>query len=98
MDGTETRPPVSDLGELLGKFPKYVTREKAAEIVSTYFFEQNPRTMERWRGLRWIILNRRASGETEALFRAAQERAAAAPPAVRRRRDRAPSEPITQTT
>jgi len=66
--------PLPDLSEL----PVRVPRDKAAELVSRYFFEISPRTMERW-PIAWRRLNGKAHCETVELFAKAEAMLGAAP-------------------
>jgi hypothetical protein len=61
-----------------GQLPVRVPRDVAAELLTRYFFETSPRTLERW-PLRWRRLNGRAHCETRDLFAIAQSKLAAAP-------------------
>jgi hypothetical protein len=66
--------PLPELSEL----PVRVPRDKAAELVSRYFFEISPRTMERW-PITWRRLNGKAHCETAELFARAEAVLGAAP-------------------
>jgi hypothetical protein len=63
----------------LSDLPVRVPRDKAAKLVSQYFFQVSPRSMERW-NLAWRRLNGKAHCETAELFARAGAMLAAAPP------------------
>ena len=65
---------IPDLSEL----PVRVPRDVAAELLTRYFFETSPRTLERW-PLSWRRLNGKSHCETEQLFAIAQSMLSAAP-------------------
>lgn len=62
----------------LSELPVRVSREAAAKLLSRYFFEVSPRSLERW-PVAWRQLNGRAHGETAELFAHAESILAAAP-------------------
>jgi mannose/cellobiose epimerase-like protein (N-acyl-D-glucosamine 2-epimerase family) len=68
------RHPRPDLMEL----PIRLSRDTAAKLLSRYFFEVSPRTLERW-PVAWRQLNGRAHAETSDLFAHAEAMLAAAP-------------------
>jgi hypothetical protein len=68
------RRPRPDLTEL----PVRLSRDTAAKLLSQYFFEVSPRTLERW-PVAWRQLNGRAHAETAELFTHAESMLAAAP-------------------
>jgi hypothetical protein len=75
MDTTDLgRRPRPDLTEL----PVRLSRDTAAKLLSRYFFEVSPRTLERW-PVAWRQLNGRAHAETVELFAHAESILAAAP-------------------
>jgi hypothetical protein len=53
--------------------PVRVPRKVAADLVTKYFFDTSPRTMERW-SLKWRRLNGKAHCETADLFAEAERR------------------------
>jgi hypothetical protein len=65
----------------LGELPVRVPRDAAAKLVSQYFFQVSPRSMERW-PMRWRRLNGRSHCETSELFAIAGAMLAAAPPVM----------------
>lgn len=74
MKGGTSHPDLSEL-------PARVPRVAGAELVTKYYFQVSPRTLERW-PIPWIVLNGRAHCETEALIAEAQRRLAKAPTIV----------------
>ncbi|HME23712.1 MAG TPA: hypothetical protein VKI44_20700 [Acetobacteraceae bacterium] len=68
------RRPRPDLTEL----PVRLSRDTAAKLLSKYFFEVSPRTLERW-PVAWRQLNGRAHAETADLFAYAESVLAGAP-------------------
>lgn len=68
------RRPRPDLTEL----PVRLSRDTAAKLLSRYFFEVSPRTLERW-PVAWRQLNGRAHAETAELFAHAESVLTAAP-------------------
>jgi len=62
----------------LDELPVRVPRDVAAQLLTRYFFETSPRTLERW-PLRWRRLNGRAHCETRELFALAEAMLSAAP-------------------
>ncbi len=62
----------------VAELPVRVPRETAAALLSRYYFEVSPRTLERW-PLKWRRLNGRAHCETGQLFAVAESMLAAAP-------------------
>jgi hypothetical protein len=65
----------------LAELPVRVTRMKAAELLTRFFFETSPRTLERW-PLAWRRLNGKAHCETAQLFEVAESKLAEAPPVM----------------
>ena len=65
----------------LAELPIRLSRDTAAKLLSRYFFEVSPRTLERW-PVAWRHLNERAHAETAALFAHAEAMLAAAPPVM----------------
>jgi len=76
-------PALPDLSEL----PVRVPRDKGAELVTKYYFEVSPRSMERW-PIGWRQVNGRAHGETAEIFAHAASMLAAAPVIMGGRRKR----------
>ena len=68
-----------DLKELLKKYPRRMTRHRAAKAVSEEFFEVSPRSLERW-PLDWRRVNGKAHAETPELFTVAAAKLADAAP------------------
>lgn len=64
----------SDFNDL----PVRVPRDVAAELITRFFFEISPRTLERW-PLTWRRLNGKAHCETKELFAVADSMLGAAP-------------------
>ena len=62
----------------LSELPVRVPRDEAAKLLTRYYFETSPRTLERW-ALPWRLLNGKAHVETKTLFAEAERRLAAAP-------------------
>jgi len=69
----------------LAQLPVRVPRETAAALLSRYYFEVSPRTLERW-PLKWRRLNGRAHCETGQLFAVAESILATAPAVLGGRR------------
>lgn len=65
----------------LATLPVRVPRDIAADLLSKYFFQISPRSLERW-PLIWRRLNGKAHCETIALFAMAGSMVAAAPPVI----------------
>jgi hypothetical protein len=51
--------------------PKRVDRATGARLVTLHYFPTSPRALENWE-LDWLVVNGKATCETEALFAAAQ--------------------------
>jgi hypothetical protein len=66
--------------------PRNPSRIRAAELVTLYFFETSPRSLEVW-DINWFFVNGKAHCALEELFARAQEKLDRAPliPSVRRR-------------
>lgn len=79
----------------MSKLPVRVDRDRAAELLTEFYFRTSPRTLERW-PLEWQILNGKAHCETGKLFRVADEMVAAAP--VIRGGQRRQAAAVTTTT
>jgi hypothetical protein len=73
---TRLPPPEPDLATV----PKRVDRVTGARLVTLHYFPTSPRSLENWE-LNWLIVNGKATCETEALFTAAQAKLDAARPA-----------------
>jgi hypothetical protein len=71
LKGGRTLPNLADL-------PVRLSRDAAAKLLSRYFFEVSPRTLERW-PVAWRQLNGRAHAETADLFAHAESMLADAP-------------------
>ena len=69
----------------LSDLPVRVPRDVAAKLVSQYFFQVSPRSMERW-NLAWRRVNGRAHCETADAFAVAKSMLDAAPPVMGGRR------------
>jgi hypothetical protein len=69
----------------LDGLPVRVPRDTAAKLVSQYFFQVSPRSMERW-NLAWRRVNGRAHCETADAFAVAKSMLDAAPPVMGGRR------------
>ncbi len=63
----------------LSELPVRVPRDAAAKLVSRFYFQVSPRTMERW-PLPWRRVNGRAHCETADIFAHAESLLAEAPP------------------
>lgn len=66
----------------LADHPVRVTRRQGAEIISRFFFEISPRSLERW-PLPVLRVNGKANIVTEALVTEARKRMAEAAPVMR---------------
>ncbi|MBI0535086.1 hypothetical protein D9599_05800 [Roseomonas sp. KE2513] len=62
----------------LSNLPVHVDRQRAAELVTHFYFRVSPRTLERW-PLTGKVLNGRLTFPTAEVFRLARERIDAAP-------------------
>jgi hypothetical protein len=62
----------------LNDLPVRVPRDVAAALLTKYYFETSPRTLERW-PLKWRRLNGKAHCETAELFARAEAMVAEAP-------------------
>jgi hypothetical protein len=69
----------------LDDLPKRAPREELARLVTRYYFQISPRTLERW-PIRWLHLNGRAHGEVAEVFALAEAKLAEAPPVMGGRR------------
>jgi hypothetical protein len=69
----------------ISELPARVSRERAAELVTRFFFEIKPRSMERC-PIRWQVLNGKAHCSVAELFRWAQTVLDASPPVMAGRR------------
>jgi hypothetical protein len=65
----------------LSGLPVRVSRRKAAELITQYFFETSPRSLERW-PVRWIRINGRAHCATTDIFAVAESKLAEAAPVM----------------
>ncbi len=65
----------------LGTLPVRVPRHAAAQLLTRYFFDTSPRTLERW-PLTWRRLNGKAHCETAELFAVAASILEASPPVM----------------
>jgi hypothetical protein len=74
---TTTEVPKPNLADL----PVRVDRETGAKLLSRYFFQISPRSLERW-PVAWRRLNGRAHAETVELFTIAEAMVTAAPPVM----------------
>jgi hypothetical protein len=71
LSGTTAMPELTDL-------PVRLPRDELAKLISKYFFQVSPRSMERW-PLAWRRVNGRAHGETADAFAVANSMLEAAP-------------------
>ncbi len=71
LSGTTAMPNLSDL-------PVRLPRDELARLISKYFFQVSPRSMERW-PLAWRRVNGKAHGETADAFAIANAMLEAAP-------------------
>lgn len=71
-----------DLQKLLASLPpdtpRRVGRKPGARLVCQHVFEVSDRTLERWDEVEWVVVNGKATTDTEALLAAAVVRFAAA--------------------
>jgi hypothetical protein len=78
LNGGASLPDISEL-------PARVSRERAAELVTRFYFEIKPRSMERC-PIRWQVLNGKAHCSVAELFGWAQTVLDASPPVMGGRR------------
>jgi hypothetical protein len=57
----------------LSKLPVRVSRKKAAELITQFFFETSPRSLERW-PVPWVLINGRAHGKLIDIFAVAESK------------------------
>jgi hypothetical protein len=75
MTLTLTHVPAPELD--LATVPRRVDRVTGAKLVTLHYFPTSPRSLENWE-LNWLVVNGKATCETEALFAAAQAKLDAA--------------------
>jgi hypothetical protein len=61
----------------MASVPRRVDRATGAKLVTLHYFPTSPRSLENWE-LNWLVVNGKATCETEALFVAAQAKLDAA--------------------
>jgi hypothetical protein len=57
----------------LNGLPKRAPRTELARLITQYYFQVSPRTLERW-AISWLTLNNRAHGDVAEAFAIAQQK------------------------